>query len=480
MSDTATLPKPASDTKPAVEAFRAPGAKWWQAAGFMLMLSLIGLQFYPIILAVIILLTWRWRHDHYAFMVEVMLLLGGFGFLPGDALPIAASDIGLALGIVGFILYRKSKTIKRITGAMVLYFLAIILIAMTSLESMSVQIYRMRNYMAIIAFFIPLLIFVNHNFDWSKFRESFVIHTLIICGFYIIDTFIIGGYVLLPAVTPGSVETTFYAPYIGGFLDMPRHYPPGLYWLVPCVIWLSQKKLKFSPIQWIVILLALFASRTNTLLFALVACWIFSRPQIKQILLYLVICIICITGLYFLDNATGRHLRFADNIEQFTSLEAAQDEEDIAEFGSGRMAQIIPKWLLLEELDRVALGFGFIHPTKTTNPIFMIHNEFYDDGSKADEIATEVEVTQVQTILDIGIIGLILQTAFYVGVYFIIRHMRHSRDYLNAIIGASVLGIGGFAGFNNPQGQILIATILGAILLANKPLSLKAFTDERP
>ncbi len=469
MSDTATLPNTASDEKIAVEVFRAPGAKWWQATGFMLMLSLIGLQFYPIILAVIILLTWRWRHDHYAFMVEVMLLLGGFGFLPGYALPIPASDIGLVLGIIGFVIYRKNKTVKRITGAMILYFLAIILIAMTSLESMSVQVYRMRNYMAIIAFFIPLLVFVNRSFDWSKFREAFVIHTLIICGFYVIDTFIIGGYILLPAVTPGSVETTFYAPYISGFLQMPRHYPTGLYWLMPCVIWLNRKKLKFSPIQWIVIILALFSCRTNTLLFALAACWIFSRPQLKQILLYIVVGIVCIVGLYYLDNATGRHLRFADNIEQFTSLEAAQDEEDIAEFGSGRMAQIIPKWMLLEELDRVDLGFGFIHPTRTTNPIFMIHNELYNDSSKAEEIATEVEVAQVQTIFDIGVVGLILQTVFYVGIYFIIRRMPYSRDYLNAIIGISVLGIGGYSGLSVPHGQILIAIILGAIILANKP-----------
>ncbi len=470
------------DGKP--EYFRAPASVWWQAAAFLLLMSFVGLQLYPLLLLVIVFIIWRWRQDRYSLMVEMIIFIGAFGFMPSSALPIPASDFGLAAGIVGIIIYRKNRDVKRVTLAMAAYFAVVILIAMTSLETMSVQMYRMRRYFTIVVYFIPLLIFVNRAFEWKRFMEATVVHALVICGFYVIDTFIIGGFILVPGASFGEPSTIF-EPIIYGPLSLPRHYPPGLYWLIPCVIWINYKQLRFSPLQWVVIALALFASRTNSMLFALVVCWIFFRPNIKQVIVYSIIGTVVLIGGYFIDSATGRHLRLADNFDQFTSLESAeQDPEKLAEFGSGRMAQIIPKWELLEELDRVALGFGFIHPEKTTNPIFQIHNYLYvDQSSEADEVATEVEVTQVQTVFDIGIVGALVQLAFFVGVYFIIRRLKHARDYLNVIVGTSVLGIGGFAGFNGPHGLCLIGTILSAILLVNKPLSLKQAiqnaTDER-
>lgn len=461
------------------EAFRAPARKWWQAAAFLFLLSMVGLQLYPVYLLVFVFLIWRWRHDRYAFMVELMIMLGAYGFIPGGAQIIPIYDVCTALGIIGAIVYRKNRVVKAVTVAMLAYFTVVVLIALTSAESLSIQFFRMRRYFMIIAYFIPLLVFVNRPFAWSKFRETLVIHVLVICGFYIVDTFIIGGYILLPGLGGGGTVSSIFEPYLAGFMSMPRHYPAGLYWLVPCVIWLNYRELRFSPIQWIVIALALFASRTNSLLFALVACWIFIRPEVKKIFVYAGIGAVALAAGYIIDNATGRHLRLADNFDQFTSLEAAQDDEDIAEFGSGRMAQILPKWELLQELDRMALGFGFLHPEKTTNPIFQIHNDLYTDESQADEVAIEVEVTQVQTIFHMGFVGLFCQTLFYVGIYFIIRRLRYSKDYLNVLLGASVLGIGGFAGLNGPHGLILIGIVLGSILLANKPISLKQYPDER-
>lgn len=482
MTDVATSSAMEKREQPKLETFRAPASKWWQAIAFLLTLSLLGLQFYPAFLAIIIFFLWRWRwiSNRYDFIVEIMIFFGSFGYFAGNTFPFVTSDIAVLLGLIGFLVYRKNRTVKHITYALLCYFIAVIAIAMTSVESISVQAYRMRHYFAIIAFFIPLLTFANRKFEWDQFINSVVLHALVICGFYVVDTYIIGGFILMPNVHAGGIESTFNSPYITGFLSLPRHYPTGLFWLIPCVIWLNEKRIRFSTLQWIVILLALFATRTNSLYFALIGCWIISRPKFKEVVTYALIGVVTIVALYFVDSATGRYLRLADNIEQFTSLGKAQDEEDIAEFGSGRMAQIIPKWLLLEELDRVDLGFGFIHPEKTTNPIFMIHNEFYTDVTQADEVATAVEVSQVQTIFDIGVIGLIIQTTFFFGIFFIIRRLRHARDYLNAIIGVSLLGIGGFSGFIGSDGQILIATILGAILLVNKksPQPILS-TDER-
>ncbi|MCM1311078.1 MAG: hypothetical protein NC301_08675 [Bacteroides sp.] len=459
-----------------LQTFRAPATVWWQAIAYCLMLALVGLKLYPMLLPIAIFLMWRWRNDRYAFLVEATLLLGGFGLISPKTIP--ATDVALVLGIVGAIIYRKNAYVKRVTLATLAYFVAIVLIAMTSIESMSVQFYRMRQYFSIITYFIPLLAFVNRPFVWDKFRDSFIIHTLVICGFYVVDTFIFNGYILLPGALPGS-ETSIFEPALRGFMSLPRHYPTGLYLLVPFVIWINYKQVRFSTIQWVMILLAIFASRTNSLLFALIGCWIVFRPNKKQILTYGLVAAGALICGYFVDNATGRNLRLADNLDQFVSLEAAQDDEDLAEFGTGRMAQIIPKWELLNDLDRTSLGFGFIHPKKTTNPIFQIRNDLYSDESMADEVATEVEVTQVQTIFDIGFVGFTIQLIYFIGVYFIIRKLTHSRDYLNVIEGVTLLGVGGFAGLNGPGGLILVGLILGTILLANKPLSLKPQPDER-
>lgn len=432
------------------------------------MLSLLGLRFYPVILIVLIFLLWRWRTDRYFILVELMILMGDYAFKPNAVLPFKLSDIALVVGVIGFIIYRKNREVKRVTLAMLGYFAVLLLIASTSLESMSVQFVMMRNYMIIIAFFIPLLIFANQDFDWDKFIHSVVIHALVICGFYVIDTYILGGYTLLPGALPTSNPPTFLDPYIFVY-NFPRHYPSGLYWLILCIIPLTHRMVRLSWQQWLIVILALFASRTNSLLFSLIVCYVLFRNNLKQVMKYAVMGIVILVAGYFIDSSTGGHLRLAGNIEQFISLEDAQDDVDLAEFGTGRMAQILPKWQLLTDMGRLDVGFGFLHPTLTTNPVFQIRNDYYSDVSQADELATAVEVTQIQTILDCGYLGLLAQFAFYIGVYFIIRRLKYSSYYLCAFVGVSVLGIGGFAGVTQRDGLLLLSVALGAVFLANKP-----------
>lgn len=423
------------------------------------------------LLVLLMFLIWVWSKDRYYFTVEAMLLIGGMGLVPFTALPVRIADLCLPLCILTILIYRKSKQIKAVTIAMIAYFAVVILIASTSLESMSVQFYRMRNYFTFIVFFIPLLIFANKKFEWNKFMDAFTVHALVICGFYIVDTFIIGGYILLPDTHAGGIVSSILEPYYG-ILGI-RHWPQGLYILVPLIPALNYGKLRFSWLQWLLIIGALYATKTNSLLFALIVCWVFFRPQLKKIALYSGLAAVLLVGGYYLDNATGGNLRLAENIDQFSALETAQDDEDLAEFGTGRMAQILPKWELMTDMHRLHIGLGFLHPKLSTNPKFQIRNDYYTDISQADEVATEVEVTQVQTILDIGLIGLLAQTLFFFGIYFIIRGAPQAKYYLCTAVGNSVLGIGGFAGFTTIQGLTLLAFILGAVLCANKPLSLQ-------
>lgn len=455
---------PIQATKPAI--FSLPVSKWLQAIAFCLILSLIGLQLLPMLAVAFAWLYNMWRKNRYFCLVETILLAGGFGFMSPTVLPVRVSDICLIIGIIMLFIYRKSPDVRKITIAMLVYFAILFLFAWLSYESMKIQLFTIRNYMTIIAFFIPLLLFTKHEFEWPKFMEAFTAHVLVICAFYVIDAYVIGGFMLLPATHTLDRTITIFDPYYSSYSE--RHYPPGLFLLIPLVPAINYNQLRLSLPQYILIILALMSSRTNSLLFALITCWVFFRPQIGVILKYILTAIILVASLYYLDLQTGEKMRVAYNIDQFVALQVAQDEEDLAAFGTGRMAQIIPKWILLSDMGRLHIGFGFLHRKKTTDPRFIIKNEFYTDISQSEEVATGVEVTQVQTILDIGYLGLIAQTFFYVGIYFIIRHMRYSRYYLATLVGVSVLGIGGFAGLNSIHGLLILSLILGAILCANR------------
>lgn len=443
-----------------------PASKWVQATVFCLIMSLIGLQLLPMLAVAIAWLYNMWRKNRYFCVVETMLLAGCFGFMAPNHAPIRISDICMVIGVLMIFIYRKSPEVRKITLAMLAYFAVLILFALMSYESMRIQVYMMRNYMLIAAFFVPLLIFSQKEFEWTKFFEALTAHALVICGFYVIDTYIIGGFMLLPGTRSIDRTISFFDPYYGSYSA--RHYPPGLYLLIPIIPAINYRQLRLSPLQYILIILAIFSSRTNSLLFALLTCWVFFRPQIGIIVKYILSAIILVASLYYLDVQTGEKMRIAYNINQFAALQVAQDAEDLAAFGTGRMGQIIPKWLLLSDMGRLHIGFGFLHRDKTTDQRFIIKNEFYTDISQSEEVATGVEVTQVQTILDIGYLGLLAQTAFYVGIYFIIRRMKYARYYLATLVGISVLGIGGFAGLNSVHGLILLSFILGAILCANK------------
>jgi hypothetical protein len=251
-------------------------------------------------------------------------------------------------------------------------------------------------------------------------------------------------------------------------LSWPRHYPNGLYWLSLCILAITTHQMKLSRKHWIVVALGILSTRTFSLLASLLVCFAAFRSNAKQVMRYALISLVVLIGLYGADHLLGGYLRVASTIDQFTSLNTAQDAEDLAEFGTGRMAQIIPKWELLTDLNRRTLGFGFLHPELTTNPKYQLKNDLYADIAHSDEVATAVEVTQIQTVLDIGILGLLIQTAFFIWLYRIIRHLKHARVYACVLTAVSVLGLGGFAGLTQREGLLLVGLTLGAILAYNK------------
>lgn len=447
--------------------FSAPAADWWRAFGFLFLCSLVGLKFFPALVFVALLLFHWWRRDRYFFLVEFIIFCTGSGLIPYEAYPFKQCDFAFLFGIIGILIYRKNGMVRKVTYAMLAYFAILFVFALTSVEPLTNQISIIRYYMLIIGFFIPLVTFANRDFDFGRLMYVIILHALAICVFYVIDTFVFTGFILTPGSSAWGVSTITH-PIVATF-GLTRHYPPGLYWLLFLVIPINYKKMRLRWYHWALIFLTFITCRTNSLLFALVGCFVFCRPKVRQILIYTIIGVVGLSSLYFVDKAIGGSLRFAENIESFSVLGGSADVEDLVEFGNGRTAQIIPKMEHLFYLDREWLGFGFLNRHKTTNPIFQIDNTLYSDIEQSDETATGVEVTEIQTILDIGFLGFICQLIFYIGLYFMIRRLPYSNYYLCLILGFELLGFGGFAGLNGMQYALLIlGLVLGAIILSSK------------
>ena len=184
---------------------------------------------------------------------------------------------------------------------------------------------------------------------------------------------------------------------------------------------------------------------------------------------YIAIGIIVFIAGYYIDGAMDGQLRIQQLVQQFEVLKNPNDPELLIKFGTGRIAQILPKLDYMLSTGKQYTGFGFLHDDLTTNNQFVITNEFYTDVTQSEETVARVEVTQVQTILDAGLIGFLIQTFYYLAIYFwVLRPLPYSKSYLIVLFCISFFGIGGFAGLISRQGLLLLGLTTAAILLCQK------------
>ncbi len=450
--------------------FHAPVGEWLRAMAFLLSMSLYGLQFYPALILIVLFLINHWRHDRYFFLVEFFVFVMLSGIVHDlEAIPFRISDIALGFGLIAMLFYRKTGMIRKVTYLTWAYFAMLVAMAVISPEPLKGQISQMRYYLLIVTYFIPLFTFANRpNFDFQRFIHVMVLFVLGICLLYAVDTFIISGGVLCPGAIPYS-ESTLWEPLLRPFA-FPRHYPIGMYWIFVILIPITHRTLRLRWYYWVIILLAVASTRTNSLYMALIVCWVLFRTRWIQIIPYCIAGIATIALMYQVDEWTDGQLRVVSTFEQFTDFNKMTSDEDIAQLGTGRLAQFIPKFDMLMSQHREATGFGFIHPD-TENVKYQLSNDLYVDIEKSQEsVSKGVEVTQLQTLLTIGYVGLILQMAYYFGLYFVIRRLKYSIYYLCLLVGMNVLGVGGFAGLNGILGSLsILGLTLGVILLANKP-----------
>ena len=435
---------------------------------FLITLSLVGLTFIPAYLFLALILFSSYIRNKYDFLIQFTILCGSYGFYRESvAFPFKWMDIALALSAITILLYRRNKEQNKLLLFTLGYMGALFIFALMSEESMKIQIRRMREYWGIIYFMVPMLVFVKEDFDIKLFFRKFLTYAYIIAIFYIIDSFVLGGNILVPATFSwNGLHSTYYRFYcqIGSF---PRKYPPGLFLLALCIFPVVRFYMLRTK-QIVIFSLALIACRTMSVIGGIIITIMSFSGNFKKLLKYLCLFAVLFAAGYYIDGKLDGQLRIQQFVDQFTSLQNANDVEKLAEFGSGRMAQIIPKLELLFSENRQYIGLGFLHDQKTTIGKYIITNEFYSDISQSEELATGVEVTQVQTILDIGIIGLLLQTFYFLAVYFwVLRPMPYSISYLMTFVALSLFGVGGFAGIISHYGLLLLGLNVGVILLAD-------------
>lgn len=459
------------------ELLKAPPSTWLWSLGFLLSLSLTGLSFFPALIFTAFILLNRLFKDRYDFLIMVAIFTTSPGFIPSTLIGFNPVDPLIALSLVGMLFYRKNPRIKKVTLCVFAYILFLLLMSTLSDETFAIQVLTLRQYASIILFILPLWLFANREFDALKFFRHVLVYLLWICLFYAIDGFVFSGWVLLPGTF--SFHETFstfwdihWSPFTTYF---PRKYPSAMFILILSAYPLARYyRLKWW--QWAVIVLAFASTRTTTVIGAFVITYVTFQGRFKQFAKYCVLAVIGVTALYFVDSSTGGFMRIASTIDQFTSVSESSDSDDLAEFGTGRMGQILPKYEALVEQNCLMQGFGFIHPTKTTLPRYQVHNEYYSDITLADENAAYVEVTQFNAILHTGIIGLIVQTVFYIYLFFVLKPGKLAPFYLSTILTASIMGIGGFGGLTQSDGVLYVAVALGTALLDCRPNNKRALT----
>lgn len=445
---------------------------WWKLPlCYMLTLSLFGLLLYPMAAVSLIFILYQWRRDRYNFLIMLTLFWGGFGFWPPE---LPTGYLPLAVSIALWFLMRKPPILKRTLIAIAVYIAFMFVIALLSVENIKIQVFMMSRYWMILYIIVPFAVFAGHKFEFDVFLRKLMPFALMIAIFYLLDAYVISGHILLPNDT-GNNGSTIFSPAIHLLSgNIYRIYPPSIFFYALFFIPLL-RTYRLRWWQWTVFIGSFVACQTFTIIIGFLVTYIVFQGKAKQILRWGAGSVVFLVGLYFVDGmlptqikgeVEQSQLRIKSSVDQFFDLFNAFDDEDIAEFGSGRMAQILPKLDIIEREGREFIGLGFLHPKKTTLNQYILENEYYSDIEAAEEVSAVVEISQVQVFIQMGWLGIIVVTGFYLYLYYIIRKLPHSYYYLSVCLLNFMWGFGGFGGIYSSDGCMTIAIAYAAIILS--------------
>lgn len=456
---------------------KASMSQWIVALVFMLCSTLWGLKFYPAIVGIIGLIWYTFRVDRYSSVIMLTIFLGGYSLAKVNMLPFQNQDIALGLAVVLWFVMRKPPILKKTLLVLVFYLVSLVVIATFSAETMALQMLTLRNYLVIGYIIVPIAAFAGRDFDIHAFWSACFPYVFIMCCYYICDAFIVPGSILLP-IAPFGCSSTFTEFYIQPLGTICRKYPQGLFVLT----------LLFLPIirtyrlrwwQWIVVLLAILSTQTFTYISCIVVGLVLFQRSLRLKLRILMVSLVAFLSIFALDCVLPMKdtdigikvstFRIKSTIDQFVALRSAVDDEDLALFASGRLAQIMPKVAIISDEGRQLTGLGFLHPEHTTLIQYNITNEYYTDISDNEEVSTGVEVIPVQIYINVGIIGLIIHLIVFLTLYLLVQRLKHSLYFVSLLFLISWFGLGGFSGLIFSYGELLVALSFAVVILANRP-----------
>ncbi len=448
---------------------------WWKLPTFyMISVGLFGLLFYPAFLVAVVFLLYQWRHDRYNFLIMFTLLWGGFGLGPFHNMPLSIPALLTAM-VLWFVM-RKPPILKKTLVVLLVYIGFLFIIALLSVESIKIQIIQMRHFWMILYIIVPFWVFSGHKFEFDVFLRKTFYFCLVMAMFYLLDAYIISGHIFVPNDS-GSNGSTIFSPAIhplSGIIY--RIYPSGLY--LYCLIFIPLiRSYRLTWWQWLLFIGSLVASQTFTIIMGFVVTFIIFQGGFKKLMIWGFGAVVFLVGIYVLDSFLPTQIHndsFQSRLRVKSSVDLGgrriikKDDEDIAEFGSGRMAQALPKLDVVERENRQLIGLGFLHPEKTTLNQYIIENEYYSDVEASIEVSTAVEINQVQLYIYAGWLGLIVVSGLLLYLYYIIRKLPNAYYYLTVLCLNFMWGFGGFAGIFTPEGCMTIGISYAAIILSER------------
>ena len=453
----------------------------WPLA-FMLSATMIGLNFPLGYIFMLFILINRWLNDRYDFIIQFTIFSGGYSlFLPYVDLFFPYDKCIFLLSVLLLFIYNKNKLEKKIFYLIVVYAVILVCFARLSDESMRIQFTGLVNWLSIVYFIIPMVCFGKEDFDVKIFLKKIFPYFFIICCYYIIDGVILSSNFMIPrdswAVSHGYMPKFYdYNIYPFAFYNL-RLWPQPLY-LSLFVIYAISKYFKMNLWQWLLFFAALAICRTFTLYISLLICWVLCQGKVKQMLLFCVYALLAFGILYLVDSEPEKQpndeyqsaLRVRSSVKQFTDLFNAKDEEDLANFGSKRMAVVLPAMELLYDQHKEWVGLGFLDAAKTTKSKYIMTTDigYDDDDPRREMVVTGIEIVPLQVILSIGYIGLLIHCVVYLLLWLLVRKLKYASLFGIITIGFVLLGLSGFSGLAAYQGLFLTGLSLAAVLLANK------------
>lgn len=461
--------------------FDVPASQWLWDTIFMLSMSLAGLGMPLGNLVVIVMMVRAFKTDREGFLFMLLLVAGGYALTAPTITWYPINNLLYIMLVVAAFAAFALRQYKILTRTLILYgvyALTTFFFALNSEEKLGPQMGKMLNYLSFITFTVPLLCFVNKPFDIHRFWCRAFSMQLIICVFYILDAYIFRGWVLVPYThidLEGTQSLWNNLIMNGPFGNIPRKWPPGLFPLGLLMFPLA-RYYKLRWWQWVIILLSLACSRTFTMWIALLAGYVVSMGSLGKYMKYAVAGAAVLTILYVVDDSMGyggenndqSTLRISSSVNQIINLGEVDDDEDLAEFGSNRMAQLLPCLDHIYERNEEWFGEGFI-PLDTQNPRYLIKNEFFEYEGNKYTTCQFVEIIQAQIFLEVGYVGFAIHCLFLLGLWLLIRKLRYSAVFLSMMVVLIIYGTAGFRGWHDSQGIYLGAFAYAAVMLANRP-----------